>query len=121
MPKKVLIVEDEIPLLKILESKIKKLGFKVTTCTSGNEVLPKIKKEKPDLLLLDIVLPGESGFEVLEELKIKEKNPIPVIILSNLEQEKDIKMGKKFGVKDYIIKSQISLRDLMLKINAYLV
>lgn len=120
MPKKILIVEDEDQMLQVLKNKVKQLGYETIEAVDGNEALEKIKQQKPDLILLDIVLPEKSGFEVLEELKLKQKSKIPVIILSNLGQENDIKTGKKLGAVDYILKADVSLRDLMIKINNYL-
>lgn len=120
MPKKVLIVEDEIQMLQVLSGKVKQLGYEVIEAEDGLEALKKYKQEKPDLILLDIILPKKSGFEVLEELKLKLKSKTPVIILSNLGQENDIKTGKELGAVDYILKANVSLRDLMVKINNYL-
>lgn len=120
MPKKVLIVEDETSMQQVLSSKVKQLGFEVVQAIDGEEAITKFKKSKPDLILLDIVLPKKSGFDVLQELKLKQKVTTPIIILTNLGQENDIKTGKELGAVDYILKANVSLRDLMAKINNYL-
>lgn len=120
MSEKVLIVEDEISMQNVLKSKVEQLGFKVIQSFDGKEALQKVKTEKPDLILLDIIMPEKSGFEVLKELKLKQKSKIPVVILTNLGQENDIKMAKELGAVDYILKANISLRDLMVKISNYL-
>ncbi|MDD3888150.1 MAG: response regulator [Patescibacteria group bacterium] len=120
MSEKVLIAEDEISMQNVLKSKVEQLGFKVIQSFDGKEALQKVKTEKPDLILLDIIMPEKSGFEVLKELKLKQKSKIPVVILTNLGQENDIKMAKELGAVDYILKANISLRDLMVKISNYL-
>jgi len=116
MPK-VLIVEDDPALLKVLSSKVKSLNFSVIEAKDGEQALNKFKKELPDLVLLDIVMPLKSGFEVLEEIKIKQKSKVPVLILSNLSESQDIETGKNLGASDYIIKSNLTLKEIMIKIN----
>ncbi|MBI3443410.1 response regulator [Candidatus Woesebacteria bacterium] len=117
MAKTILIVDDEPALLKALSSKVLSLGYRVVEATNGDQAISQFKKEKPDLVLLDVVMPQKNGFEVLEELTIKMHSRVPVIILSNLEQNQDIETGKNLGAKDYIVKSNISLRDIMIKIH----
>ena len=117
MSKTILIAEDEPALLKILTSKIKKLGFEVLTAEDGVEAIEKITKSKPDLVLLDIVMPRKNGYEVLEEIRVKHHLTTPVIILSNLGMEEDLETGKNFGVVEYIIKSNVSLKNLIVTIN----
>jgi len=112
---KILVVEDEFFLRTILEKKLQAEGFETVVATDGQEALEKIVSEKPDLILLDIILPKKNGFEVLEEIK---RDPylaqIPVIVVSNLGQEIDIERAKKLGVNDYLIKAHTSL-DLISK------
>lgn len=112
---KVLIVEDEFFLRTILEKKLQTEGFETTIAIDGEEAIQKIIQEKPDIILLDLILPKKNGFEVLEEIK---KDPylsqIPVIVVSNLGQEIDIERAKNLGVKDYLIKAHTSL-DLVAK------
>ncbi len=118
--KRVLLTEDDLSLLKIYGNKLKISGFEVLLATTGDEALRKAQTEKPDIILLDLILPGQDGFVVLEELKKNEQtNSIPVIILSNLGQPSDIERGKKLGAVDYLIKSDVSLADLVAKVKKY--
>lgn len=119
--KKILLIEDDIYLLKIYGNKLRNSNFEVLLATTGEEGLHKILSEKPDLVLLDLILPGKDGFQVLEEMKkynLIEK--IPVIILSNLGQRPDIKRGLELGAVDYLVKANISLMKVVEKINKYL-
>ena len=116
MAKKVLIVEDEPSLSKVLKKKIEQLGYAVTVAVDGNDALAKIKSGKPDLIILDIVMPKKNGIEVLRELRVKLESKVPVIILSNLESPQDMEASKHYQVVDYIFKSDISLSDLTAKV-----
>lgn len=120
MTKKILIAEDDKTLAKALKQKVADAGFEVIEATDGEQALQKFISEKPDLVLLDIVMPSKSGMEVLEEIRIKMSNKTPIIILSNLEGEKDIETAKNLGVVDYFIKSNISLLKLVTKIHEVL-
>jgi len=117
---KILIVEDDKFLRTLLEKKFQRENFEVITAVDGEEALDKIVIEKPDLILLDIILPKKSGFYVLEEINkdINLKN-IPVFIISNLGQPEDIEKGKKLGVKAYFVKAGLSLDELIKKIKEY--
>jgi len=121
MRNKVLLIEDDLALLKIYSNKLKVNNFEVLVATTGKEGLHKVQTEKPDIVLLDIILPEEDGFMVLENIKKnKETKDIPVIILSNLGQESDIKRGKELGAEDYLVKSNVSLIDIVSKVRKYL-
>jgi len=118
---KILIVEDDEFLKRIYTLKLKKAGFEIVLASDGEEAVEKIKEEKPDLILLDLILPKKNGFEVLEEIKvIPELVDIPVIILSNLGQESDIKKGIELGAVDYLVKTEISIDTVVSKIKEYL-
>ena len=118
---KILLVEDDLSLLKIYSNKLKISGFDVSVAITGDEALRKVKTELPDLVLLDLILPGKDGFRVLEEIKSDPKTKkIPVVILSNLGQESDIKRGKELGAIDYLVKSDTGLMDLVAKMKRYL-
>jgi len=110
---KVLIIEDDRFLLKLYADKLQREGFEVLSSLTGEEGLNKVSVEKPDLIILDLILPGKNGFEVLSELKL---NPgtkdIPVIILTNLGQEADIKKGLELGADTYLVKTDFSLSQL---------
>jgi len=121
MAKRILIAEDEISLLDILRRRVEQLGYEVITAKDGEEALKKTLADKPDLILLDILMPKMNGFQVLEELKVKQNSPIPVVILTNLDQDDEIEKGKALGAVDYIVKTNVSLKDLMAIINNYIV
>lgn len=119
---KILLIEDELYLLKIYGNKLRRNDFDVSIATTGDEGLHKVMTDKPDLILLDLILPGgKDGFQVLEEIK---KNPstrkIPIIILSNLGQKSDIERGVALGAADYLVKADISLPNVVEKIKKYL-
>jgi len=111
-PKRILIVEDEKPLARALELKLLNSGFRPRIAVDGQEALDYLKKEKFDLILLDLVMPNISGFDVLEKM-LAEKNKTPVIVTSNLGQEEDLKKVEKFGIKKYFIKSDVSIVDII--------
>lgn len=118
--KKILIIEDEQDLREMYKIKLESVGFKVITADNGDSGLKAISKEKPDIVLLDLIMTKKNGFQVLEELKKNKKNNnLAVIVLSNLGQDDDISLALELGAKDYLIKAQISLDDLVEKIQSY--
>ena len=111
---KILLVEDDRFLIKAVYTKLTQKGFEVVLANDGDEAISKAKTEKPDLVLLDMVLPKKSGFEVLRAIKgDPETASIPVFILSNLAQDQDIQEGKALGAEDYIVKSNTSLSAIV--------
>ena len=116
MNKKILIVEDDPDLLGLLVNKIQKEGYDVCQATDGQMALSEFTKNVPDLVLLDILIPLKNGLEVLEEIKTKIKSETPVIVLSNLADTKDIEMVTRLGAVDYVVKSNLSLDEIMLKV-----
>ncbi len=117
--KKILIVEDEPQMQKVLERKISGIGYKTAVANDGVQALQKIFKDDISLVLLDLVMPTKSGFDVLEEMKAH-GSKIPVIVLSNLGEDDDVETAKRLGAKDYFVKSNISLRDIVAKISQYI-
>jgi DNA-binding response OmpR family regulator len=117
MAKKVLIAEDDALLLSIMSVNVGKLGYIVVKAHNGTEAIAKFKESSPDLLLLDIIMPEKTGLEALEEIRNSLKSKVPVIILSNLDNQEYISKSKELGVSDYIVKSNISLRLLSRKIS----
>ncbi len=102
----IVLVEDDNFLASIYKTKFEQEGFKVSVAENGNDGLEIIRKKKPDLVLLDILLPERDGFSVLTELKLdKHTNYIPVILLTNLGQKEDVEKGLKGGAAGYIIKA----------------
>lgn len=120
--KKILVIEDDRFLSRIYSTKLAREGYEVILATEGNEAMGKLKNCRPDLILLDLVLPGRSGFEILAEIKgVKELVEIPVIILSNLGQQEDLDRGKKLGAADYLVKVNFGINEVVTKIKQYLV
>ena len=110
-------IEEDHFLRKIYKNKLTLAGFEFMEATNGLEGLNKIIFSKPDIVLLDLILPRKNGFDVLIEMKRNKKTKdIPVIILSNLGQESDIKRGFSLGAQEYLIKSDISLSEVVDKI-----
>lgn len=104
--KKVLIIEDDKFLSLVLKSKLERDGFLVAEAVDGEEGLAKARSEKPDAILLDLILPKMSGFEFLEVVKTDpELGKIPIVVASNLGQESDIQKAKSLGVTDYYVKA----------------
>ena len=120
--KNLLIVEDDLFLATLLKNRMEKEGVNVSVAKDGDEAMTHIKVHKPDLILLDIILPGKSGFEFLEELRQQSLfKDIPIFIMSNLGQEDDIKRGNALGIAEYFIKSHVPLEEMIKKITAFLV
>lgn len=117
MAKKILIIEDDKFLRELIKKKLIQEGFDVLEGVDGEEGLKKIKEEKPDLVLLDLILPGIDGFEVLSRMKEEHSlASIPVIILSNLGQREEIERGLKLGAIDYLIKAHFTPGEIIEKI-----
>ena len=117
--KKILVIEDDRSLQNALVEIIDQEGFESESALDGEEGLAKIKTFKPDLILLDIILPKKDGFEVLAEVKKDEslKN-IPVLILTNLEEVDNVQKALDLGATNYMVKSDFSLKDVVEKIRA---
>ncbi|HBH46209.1 MAG: hypothetical protein A2445_00610 [Candidatus Jacksonbacteria bacterium RIFOXYC2_FULL_44_29] len=115
-PISILIIEDEEPLLETLKLKLEKEGFKVDGAADGKQGLDKIYSGKPDLLLLDLVLPSMTGQDILRELQ-KTQDPqikkMPVVVISNSGQPVEIKEVLALGADDYIIKANFTIDDVL--------
>jgi CheY-like chemotaxis protein len=120
MTKKILIAEDEKPMAKALELKLKGSGFEAKAVFNGVEALAEMEKEKYDLLLLDLMMPVMDGFGVLEALKNKPDNKTLVIVSSNLSQAEDINRAKALGAVDYFVKSDTPISEVVNHIKAAL-
>jgi DNA-binding response OmpR family regulator len=119
---KVLMIEEDRFLRKIYRDKLSRLGFEFLEATNGEEGLNKVIYEKPDLVILDLMLPKKNGFDVLIDIKRnKNTQAIPVIILSNLGQESDVKRGLSFGAEDYLVKTEVSLSKVVDKVKEQIV
>ena len=118
---KILVVEDETFLVKIYAVKLKKEGFDVTIATDGEEAVRLAADVRPDLILLDLILPKMNGFEALEKMRANPANKAtPVIVLSNLGQEEDIKRAQALGADDYLVKANFSIQDVIAKMKEVL-
>ncbi|HHE76681.1 MAG TPA: response regulator [Candidatus Parcubacteria bacterium] len=116
--KKILFVEDEPSLQKTLGDVLEQNGYEVISAFDGESGLEKAKSEKPDLILLDIVLPKMDGLKVLEKLKSDEDmKATPVIILTNLERMDEINKAIEMGANAYLVKAQYTMSEVIDKIN----
>lgn len=110
---KVLLIEDDKFLIKLYSDKLIREGFDVSMAVSGEEGLGKVTALKPDLVLLDVILPQKNGFDILSEIKLNpDTKHIPVVMLTNLGQDSDIKTGLDLGASDYLVKTDFSITKL---------
>jgi len=116
---KVALVEDDPFLREICSKKLAKEGYTVYEAIDGQQALDTVKKVKPDIVLLDIILPAIDGFQILHELR---QNPdkaiatVPIIMLSNLGQDDDIKKAMEMGANDYLVKAHFTTEEIAEKI-----
>lgn len=121
MNKKVLIIEDDKLLREMMFRKLEKEGFEVSSVMDGSEAVTKTKDIKPDIVLLDLILPGSNGFEILKEIKNdREIKETPVIVLSNLGQKSEIDKGIELGAVDYLVKAHFTPTEVLEKIKKIL-
>src|SRR3989442_1225279 len=114
---RVLVVEDDRFLRRAADAALRRDGFTVLTAADGEEGLRLARAEAPDLVLLDLIMPGLQGFAVLRMLKADEATAhIPVIVLSNLGQESDVKSAMDAGAVDYLVKANLTLDDLVKRV-----
>jgi len=112
--KKILLAEDDPFIIDIYTTKLKQAGLEVEVVSEGNEVLEKARKQKTDLLLLDIVLPTMNGWEILRAIRESEDlKGLAVIILSNLYQKDEVEKGLKFGALKYLIKAHYTPSEVV--------
>jgi len=121
MPRiKILLVEDDMVLAKVLYEELSDAGFEVFQAYDGEAGLQLALEKNPDLTLLDVLLPKKNGFDVLTAMKKSpEANQIPVIILTMLGSDEDIKKGLQLGANDYIVKSQHALPEIVEKVKEF--
>ena len=118
---KILIIEDEIVLSDIIKRKFEIKGFTVSIASDGEQGIEKLRREKHDLVLLDLVLPGVDGFSILKSIKEDSKlKKIPVIILSNLGQKDEIQRGLKLGAVEFLVKAHLDPNDIVEKVEKIL-
>jgi DNA-binding response OmpR family regulator len=111
--KKIVIVEDDKFLGSLVSKKLISAGSAVTLVSKGEEAVSTIEQVAPDLVILDLLLPGMSGFDILKKIRHDDRfKKLPVIILSNLGEEKDIQQGKDLGVNDFLIKATVNMDEI---------
>jgi len=115
--KKILIIEDDKFLRQLITQKLAQRNYDVVEAVDGEDGIKKVREQTPDLVLLDLILPGIDGFEVLSQIKQDDSlSHIPVIILSNLGQKEDIEKGINLGAMDYLIKAHFTPDEIIEKI-----
>ena len=118
---KALIVEDEDVLAQVLAEKLKKSDFEVEIADDGEKAVSATKSFKPDIIMLDLMLPKMDGFEVLRELKANDDTKrIPVVAITNLSEDDNIKKALQMGVVDYFVKSNHPVNEIVEKVKAVL-
>jgi len=117
---KIVLVEDDQVLSKVIFEELEEAGFDVSHASDGQEGVDMINSKKPDLVLLDVLMPNMNGFEVLETIKGSPVTKgIPVIMLTMLGSDDDIKKGLKLGANDYIVKSQHAVSEIVDKVKGF--
>ncbi|MEK7074844.1 MAG: response regulator, partial [Patescibacteria group bacterium] len=117
--KKILIVEDEPTLQRAILSVLTDQGYKIFSATNGEDAITIARKELPDLILLDLILPKKDGFAVLTDLKQEPATMnIPVIILTNLEGNADVERALALGATTYLVKTNYKLEEIAEKIKS---
>ncbi|MDB4939907.1 MAG: hypothetical protein JWO40_332 [Candidatus Doudnabacteria bacterium] len=118
---KVLIVDDEELLVGVYHQGLEFAGYEVESASNGLEAIEKIQRTHPDMILLDLLMPGMDGFGVLKNIKQnKELKEIPIIVLSNLSEDANKSESMRLGAVDFVIKSDISPSQLVDKIKLHL-
>lgn len=114
---RILIIEDEEALARVIKEKFDKEGYESVIVEEGEEALSKARQFKPDVILLDLLLPQRNGFEILQDLKIDpELKTAPVIVLSNLGEDENIKRAILLGAADYFVKTQHPISEVVEKV-----
>lgn len=121
MEENILIIEDDKFLRELISRKLINEGFKIDEAIDGEEGLKKAQKVRPSLILLDLILPGLDGFEILERIKDDPStSAIPVLILSNLGQRDEVERGLKLGAVDFLVKAHFTPEEIVDKIKEVL-
>ena len=119
--KKILLVEDDQFLGSLMKNRFVKESFDIDWVTNGDEAIAKLKEAPHDLILMDIILPGASGFEVMEKIIAEPQvGSTPIIIISNLGQQSDIARGRELGAAAYLVKADTPIDVLVQKVREFL-
>ncbi|MGB3988253.1 MAG: response regulator [Minisyncoccales bacterium] len=116
----ILVVEDDKILADMYKDKLERSGFTVRSAFDAEEAIEAASTQKPDIILLDILLPGKSGIDFLEELKKNDLSNIPVIAFSNFDDFKTKKRAQELSVKEYLIKTDYTPKEIVEKVRQYL-
>lgn len=119
--KTILFVEDDLNLLKLITESLEDAGYKVIKALDGEDCIEILKDIKPDLILLDLILPKKDGFDVLSETsKDQMTKNIPIIVLTNLEEKFDIERALSYGVRAYLVKTNYGPSEIVKKVGEIL-
>ncbi|MBI5220691.1 MAG: response regulator [Candidatus Liptonbacteria bacterium] len=119
--KRVAVIEDDRFLSTLIKTRLEREGLEVVQCFDGEQAVAWLRNNKPDALILDLIMPKMSGFDVLEAMSMDpQMNTIPVIVLSNLAQESDVEKAKRYGAKEYFVKVRISIDAVASRVKALL-
>lgn len=117
MAKKILLIEDEEIIIGLLERKLAQEGYEISVARDGLEGLEKMRETKPDLVLLDIIMPRMGGFEVMEEMnRDPDLKKIPVVIISNSGQPVELDRARELGARDWLIKTEFDPEEVLKKV-----
>jgi len=117
----VFIIEDDLFLVKIYRYELEKEGVEIWTSADGKEALTFLEKNPPNIVLLDLMLPGVTGFEILATIRKHDTwKDVPVIVLSNLAQPQDVERCRALGIEEYIVKADLRISDVVEKVKKYL-
>ncbi len=120
-PKKILLVEDDDSLASVYQTRLQAEGFDIRRVANGEEALAAALSYHPDLILLDVMMPKVSGFDVLDILRnTPETTNVKVVMLTALSQDSDKERAKSLGVDDYLVKSQVVIADVVDRIKQHL-
>ncbi|MEK7643392.1 MAG: response regulator [Patescibacteria group bacterium] len=119
--KTILVVEDEVALQDALKQSFEGAGYTIMQAFDGEEAATKLTETKPDLVLLDLILPKKHGFDVLKEMKSNDTTKhIPVLVLTNLEESEDVMKSIELGARGYLIKANYALKEVLAKVKEVL-
>jgi DNA-binding response OmpR family regulator len=121
-PKKIMIIEDDRFLSSLMKARLEKEGFAVEQAFDGEEAMKALQQDLPVLIILDLIMPKVTGFEVLQTISITPGlDKVPVVILTNLAQDSDIQKARELGAKEYFVKVKVSIDDLVGRIKTLVV
>lgn len=119
--KRILLVEDDLLIRELYGRVLRNAGYEVVEAVDGNSGYEAIKKDAYDLILLDIMLPGIDGLQILEKVTAERNGNLPpIVILTNLDQDLTIAKGMAFGIRGYLVKSQCGPEELRQEVENYL-